>query len=149
MCCWISPRSPTRALMVHAHDPTKHIVVPSQRSPSLPVTFISLTLAGLTEFLFSWKVLSSAAPQSSCHETNITVKIFPLPKKRCFCREQSGRDFSLIAHLSTEQVVACRFSHLKVFVILFLFLRNTIFSVMHQYCARCMTAIGSKRSLTH
>lgn len=57
-------------------------------------------LQGWRSFFFSWKVLSGAAPQSSCHEPNITVKIFPLTKKMCFCRAQSGVDCSLIAHIS-------------------------------------------------
>ncbi len=63
---------------------------------------------GADRLSFCWKVLSATAPQSSCQEGNITVKIFLFPKGDVLLSWLKVlQSFSLIAHLS--QVVACHF----------------------------------------
>lgn len=103
------------APMCRVYDPTKNI--PSLRSPLSAVTFIfpRHKQVDRVSFFFCRKVLSTAAPQSSCHEANVAVKVLFLTKKMCCCHAHSGVDFSLIAHLSREQVAACHFGHLKLF----------------------------------
>lgn len=67
--------------------------------------FFSVSQMELLELC--WKVLSSAAPQFSCHKANITVKIFSLTKQMHRCHGQGGADFSLIARLSREWAGCC------------------------------------------
>lgn len=100
----------------------------SQRSPlSLWRLFFRVRVS------VCWKVLSTATPQSSCHEAGITVKILFLAKQMRCCRAQGGAHFSLIAHLSQGRAVARHFGHLKLFAVLsFLFFDRTIFCLIHQ-----------------
>lgn len=116
-----------------------------KKSSLLPVIHFSVSHAGLTELC--WKVLSTTAPQSSCHKANITVKIFSLTRKMCCCHGQGGVDFSLIAHLSPEWDVACQLLPPESVSILFIiyFLINfwtgllspqCNSTVMHWFCHR-------------
>lgn len=115
-----------------------------KKSSLLPVIYFSVSHAGLTELC--WKVLSTTAPQSSCHKANITGKIFPLTSKMCCCHSQGLVDFSLIAHLSPEWDVACQLlppESVSILSIIYLFIFWTgllspqcILMVMHWFCHR-------------
>lgn len=90
---------PLRALMGRVYDPAKN--APSQASPIIArdVLFFPCHRRGWQTFSFlGWKVLSTAAPQSSCHGANITVKIFSLTKKMCLLSRSRWRRLFLWLH---------------------------------------------------
>lgn len=115
------------APMCRVYDPTKNI--PSLRSPLSAVTFIFPRHKQVDRVsFFCRKVLSTAAPQSSCHEANV------LTKKMCCCHAHSGVDFSLIAHVAGAGCCLSLWPPEAVLLLFFCF-DETILSVTHQHGA--------------
>lgn len=80
--------------------------------------YFYVTQTGLTEFPFSERCFQPLHHNLPVMRQTLLWKYSFSQKQMCQCRARSGIDFSLIAHLSLEQVAACHFGHLKLFVIL-------------------------------